>query len=46
MLDLTYRLILFSLVNFQIEQSKYSGLNEQLAEASRGLRLCFKFIPF
>jgi hypothetical protein len=41
MFHLTYILILFSLIIFQVEQSKYSGLNEQLAEETNGLRLCF-----
>ena len=44
MFDLTYIVILFSLINFQVEQSKYTGLNEQLAEATHGLRLCF--VPY
>lgn len=41
MFHLTYILILFSLIIFQVEQNKYSGLNEQLAEETNGLRLCF-----
>ncbi|CAL5037521.1 unnamed protein product [Urochloa decumbens] len=35
-----------SSIDLNVEQSKYSGLNEQLTEASRGLRLCFRFVPY
>jgi len=42
--NLTYIVTLFSLINFQVEQNRYTSLNEQLAEATHGLRLCF--VPY